>query len=176
MIHAMRSRSAAFAGTSRHGNASNLHVWLGMLGLGEWIFPASLLVWLVLGFWIRHHRDADIRVLLGVAAIVACFWTYHRWYDDVLLLLPMVTLFRLAKQGSAAAGVLLGAAVLLTLAPGGLFLLPPPLNSAYVFGQTVLWIVTLIILSGRAPPQRSGVLRRPPDSSPPASAAPARPP
>jgi Glycosyltransferase family 87 len=175
MIHAMRSRSAAFAVTSGHGNASNLHVWLGMLGLQEWIFPASLLVWLGLGFWILHHRDADIWVLLGVAAIVACFWTYHRWYDDVLLLLPMVALFRIAKQGSAAAGVLLGAAVLLTLAPGGLFLLPPTLTTAYVFGQTVLWIATLIFLHRQARTQRS-VLRRPPDSSPPASAAPARPP
>ena len=95
---------------------------------------------------------------------------------DLAVLLLMVTLFRMAKRGSAAAGVLLGVAVLLTLAPGGLFLVPPPLNTAYVFGQTVLWILTLILLHGGAPPERSGVLRRPPDSSPPASAAPALPP
>jgi hypothetical protein len=94
VIYGMRSGSMAFAVTSGHGNASNLHVWLGMLGLQEWILPASLLVWLVLGFWIHQHRDADVWLLLGVAAIVACFWTYHRWYDDVLLLLPMVALFR----------------------------------------------------------------------------------
>ena len=91
-------------------------------------------MWLVLGFWIYRHRDADLWVLLGVAAIVACFWTYHRSYDDVLLL-PMVALFLMAKGGSSLAGVLLGAAVLLSLAPGGLFLLPPPLNTVYVVGR-----------------------------------------
>jgi hypothetical protein len=159
MIHALRSRNAAFAVVSGHGNASNLHVWLGMLGLLTWIFPASLLVWLVLGFWIYRHRDADLWVLLGVAAIVACFWTYHRWYDDVLLLLPMVALVRMAKRGSAAAGVLLGGTVLLSLAPGGLFLLPPPLNTVYVVGQTVLWMTTLVFLitsSGRGAGSRPG--------------------
>ena len=159
MIHALRSGNAAFAITSGHGNASNLHVWLGMLGLLTWILPASLLVWLVLGFWIYRHRDADLWVLLGVAAIVACFWTYHRWYDDVLLLLPMVALFRMAKRGSAVAGVLLGGTVLLSLAPGGLFLLPPPLNTVYVVGQTVLWMTTLVFLitsSGRGAGSRPG--------------------
>jgi hypothetical protein len=159
MIHALRSRNAAFAAVSGHGNASNLHIWLGMLGLRTWIFPASLLVWLVLGFWIYRRRDADVWILLGVAAIVACFWTYHRWYDDVLLLLPMVALFRMAKGGSSLAGVLLGAAVLLSLAPGGLFLLPPPLNTVYVVGQTVLWMTTLVFLitsSGRGAGSRPG--------------------
>ena len=146
MVHALRSRNAAWAVISGHGNASNLHVWLGMLGLREWILPASLLVWLVLGFWIHRQRDGDLWALLGVAAIVACFWTYHRWYDDVLLLLPMVALFRMAKRGSAVAGGLLGAAILLSLAPGGLFLLPPPFNTAYVVGQTGLWMVTLLFL------------------------------
>jgi hypothetical protein len=150
------SRSTVLAVTGGHGNVANLHVWLGSLGLEEWIFPASLLVWLALGFWVYRHRDVDLWILLGVTAYVARFWTYHRWYDDVLLLLPMVALFRISKHDSsvggsgALAGVLLGAALLLMLAPGGLFLLPPPWSMAYVFGQTILWIVTLIFLVGRA--------------------------
>jgi hypothetical protein len=90
----------------------------------------------------------------------------------------MVALFRIVKRepsdsGGAGAGVLLGLALLLMLAPGGLFLFPPPWNTVCVYGQTVLWIVTLIFLHRRAPTERSGALRRPPGSSLPASAAPA---
>ena len=167
LIQALRSRDMTWATVIREGNASNLHVWLGMLGLKEWIFPASLLVWLVLGVWMYRHRDGDVWVLLAVAAIVACYWTYHRWYDDVPLLVAMVALFRMAKGGSRAAGVLLAVAVPLSLAPGGLFLLPRPWNGIYVVGQTLLWMSTLVfllssrakrgILPGRADPSlRSG--------------------
>jgi hypothetical protein len=31
-----------------------------------------------------------------VTALVARFWTHHLEYDDLLILLPLVTLFRLA--------------------------------------------------------------------------------
>jgi hypothetical protein len=49
--------------------------------------------------------------------------------------------------------------VVLSLAPGGLFLLPPPLNTVYVVGQTVLWMTTLVFLitsSGRGAGSRPG--------------------
>jgi hypothetical protein len=41
-------------------------------------------------------------LLLGVTALVARFWTYHRWYDDLLILLPMIALFRIAQQRPSA--------------------------------------------------------------------------
>jgi Glycosyltransferase family 87 len=154
LLRDWRLRLAAVTGG--YGNVANLHVWLDNLGLEEWKFPVSLLVWLALGFWVYRHRAIDLWILLAVTAYVTCFWTYHRWYDDVLLLLPMVALFRIIKRepstggSGATAGVLLGAALLLTLAPGGLFLLPPPWNTAYVYGQTILWIATLMFLLGRA--------------------------
>jgi len=93
---------------------------------------------------------------MGVTAYVARFWTYHRWYDDALILLPMVTLFRIAKRGPSGhvddviAGTLLGVTLLLMLAPGGLFLLPAPWNTVYVWGQVIVWIVTLVFLLGLA--------------------------
>ena len=34
--------------------------------------------------------------LLGVSAVVARLWTYHNWYDDLLILFPMVALLRVA--------------------------------------------------------------------------------
>ncbi len=152
-----RARSAVAAVAGGYGNVANLHVWLGDLGLERWMLPASLLAWLALGLWTYRHRHADLWILLGVAAYVTRFYTYHRWYDDVVLLLPMVALFRIMKResrdgGGTLAGFLLGAAILLMLAPGGLFVLPPRLSTVYVVGQTVLWCLTLIFLVGRARP------------------------
>jgi len=49
--------------------------------------------------WRGHdERRAERWPLLGVIAIVARVWTYHRWYDDLLLLLPLIALFRLTRQ------------------------------------------------------------------------------
>jgi hypothetical protein len=140
---------------------ADLHVWLVTLGLEEWIFSASLLVLVALGVWTYCHRHADLWLLLGVTAFIARFWTYHRWYDDLLLLLPMVALFRIAKRGPSAdgsdvvAGVLLALTLLTTLAPGGLYLFPPPWNMLYVTGQVFVWIVVLIFLLDRARRERN---------------------
>jgi hypothetical protein len=156
LLHNWLSRSSSVAVTDGHGNVANLHVWLGSLGLKEWIFPTSLALLLALGLWSYRYRDIDIWILMGVTSYIARFWTYHRWYDDALILLPIVTLFRIAKRGPSdqaedvIAGVLLGVTLLLMLAPGGLFLLPPPWNTVYVFGQVTVWIVTLVFLLGQA--------------------------
>jgi len=151
-----RVRSAAVAVTPGQGNVANLHVWLGSLGLDAWILPVSLAVWLGLGLWIHRHRGADLWILLGVTAVVARFWTYHRWYDDALLLLPMVAPFRVAKKGDCqdgddvAAGALLALMMLTMIAPGGLFLFPAPWNTVYLVGQIIVWIATLGFLIARA--------------------------
>jgi hypothetical protein len=156
LLHNWLSRSSSVAVTDGHGNVANLHVWLGSLGLKEWIFPTSLALLLALGLWSYRYRHIDIWILMGVTSYIARFWTYHRWYDDALILLPIVTLFRIAKRGPSdqaedvIAGVLLGVTLLLMLAPGGLFLLPPPWNTVYVFGQVTVWIVTLVFLLGQA--------------------------
>jgi hypothetical protein len=82
----------------------NLHSWLGALGLEAWNIPASLLLLLTLGVWIYCHRHNDLWLLLGVTALVARFWTYHGWYDDLIILLPMMALFRMAEQRPYANG------------------------------------------------------------------------
>lgn len=140
---------------ARQGYA-DLHIGLATLGLEEWILPTSLLVLATLGLWIYRHRHADLWLLLGVTALVARFWTYHRWYDDLLILLPMVALIRIAKEGPSAdggdvmAGVLFVTTLLATLAPGGLYLFPPPWNTLYVGGQVIVWLAVLIFLLDRA--------------------------
>lgn len=144
------------------GNVANLHVWLGSLGLEELAFPASLLVMIALGVWVWRNRDADLWILLGATGYTALFATYHRWYDELLLLLPIVALFRIAKSSAdpataANAGVLLVFMVASTLAPGGLFLFPPPLNLLYVAGQVLIWATGLVFLlrHASAAPRRS---------------------
>ncbi len=133
---------------------SDLPVLLVTLGLQKLILPVTLLVLAAQGLWTFRHRNGDVWILLGVAAIVARFWTYHRWYDDLLILLPMIALFRIAKQKPSVntngrevvSGLLLAITLLATLAPGGLYLFPPPWNSLYAVGQSVIWVIVLIFL------------------------------
>ena len=87
-------------GTARGGYA-NEHSWLEAIKLEGLEGPASLLALMILGFWVYRYRRADIWILMGVTALVARFWTYHMWYDDLLILLPMVALFRIANQRRA---------------------------------------------------------------------------
>jgi hypothetical protein len=141
---------------------ANLHNWMGALGLKKWALHASLLVLAVSGLWVYQHRHADLWLLMGVTAIVARFWTYHRWYDDLLILLPMVALFRIAKQGSISdsrdvvSGLLLGITLLMMIAPGGLYLLAPPWNMIYVNFQVAVWTMVFIFLVQRARTAKDG--------------------
>jgi hypothetical protein len=126
------------------------------LGMGKWIFLVSLLAFSGLGFWTYIHRSVDLWLILGVTAILARFWTYHRWYDDLLIVLPMVALFRIAKNEANAQGhgvlaaVLLGITLLFMLAPGGLYLLPKPWNIIYTKIQIGIWIILLVFLLYKA--------------------------
>ena len=87
-----------------------------------------------------------------MAAVVSRLWVYHRWYDDLLILLPRVTLFRIVKQGPSfdgsriPAGLLLIITLLTMMAPGGLYLLPLPWNMRYVGFQAAVWLLMLMFL------------------------------
>ncbi|MCI0627900.1 MAG: DUF2029 domain-containing protein [Acidobacteria bacterium] len=83
---------------------ANLHSWLAAFGLQAWNLPASLLVLGALGVWVYRHRRIDLWLLLAVSAVVARIWTYHRLYNDLLILFPMIACFRIAKRGPAADG------------------------------------------------------------------------
>jgi len=177
LLQGWLKRSSSMAITGGYGNVANLHVWLGSLGLEKWILPSSLAILLALGMWSYRHRQCDIRVRMGVTAVVARFWTYHRWYDDAVVLLPMVALFRMAKRRPSpggedvVGGLLLAVMLLFMLAPGGLFLFPPPWNTVYVFGQVAVWAMTLAWLLRTARAERlSGQARAVPASPAPAGA------
>jgi uncharacterized membrane protein YbaN (DUF454 family) len=149
-------------GAAHHGHA-NLHSWLAAVGRPAWNAPGSLLVLGLLGVWTWRHRRADPWLLMSAAAFAARFWTYHGWYDDLLLLVPAIALFRIAKQGTTDgqkvwAGSLLAAMVLSTLPPGGLYLLPPPWNRVYVGAQVVVWLTACAFLlrATKRPPVADG--------------------
>jgi hypothetical protein len=143
------TRSVGWAAQDRY---ADLPIWLTRLGLTEWILPTTLLMLAGLGLWVYRHRHRDIWLLLGVSALVTRFLMYHRWYDDLLILLPMVALFRFAKRGASTegsgvvAGVLLAITMLVMLAPGGLYLFPSPWNRLYAIWQAIVWIIMLVFL------------------------------
>ena len=139
------------AGEETSGYA-DLHYGLWLIGLGKWIYPASGLMTAGLAIWIFTHRRADPWLLLGVTAIVARLWTYHGIYDDMLLILPMVTLFRIAKGKTESnqdivAALLLGANVVVAMLPVRMhFLWGPPWPAVFAWAHVVVWAPTLLFL------------------------------
>jgi hypothetical protein len=131
----------------------NIHGWLGSRDLDAWILPASGLVFAVHGVWASRHRDADLWVLLGVAAIVARIWAYHQVYDDLLLVVPLIALYRLGRgetpDRTAWALFVVGAAVL--VAP-----VTPILRHAS-WALVLLWLLQLAYLMFRARPVPLGI-------------------
>jgi hypothetical protein len=151
---------------SRAQGTRNAHALLADVGLGEWVAFGSGIIFAGLGVWTFCYRHADRWVLVAVAALVARMWTYHRVYDDVLLLLPEVALFRIAKQSLSArqsviAGTLLGLSAIAMLCPG--WLLEEPRQRAWIWNSThvMLWLLMLAYLMNYARRDRHRSIRIP---------------
>ena len=97
----LTGRSAQMPAINGH---ANLHKWLELLGLDAWMLPASLLAFLALGAWVYRHRRTELWTVLAVTALVARLWFHHWAYDDVLLILPMVALYRIVRRGATTDG------------------------------------------------------------------------
>ena len=128
----------------------NLHSVLTSLGLRQWMTRGSVLALLLLGAWVWHNRGAPLWSVMGVTALVSRFSGYHAWYDDVLVLIPLVALFRLTRvdegrpqRSRTTAGLLFTAMVASLLAPGGVYSLPHPWSNGYVVLQAALWLFVL---------------------------------
>ena len=138
-------------GTRGH---ANIHTWLEAMGLSDWMLPASLVLFAAAGIWTYRYRWADPWILLSVASLVARFWTDHRMFDDLLIWVPMIALFRLAKVLPWGRSTKLIAALLFTLNWFALmgparFLSNPlsrssPLEIAIKTGHALLWLSSLI--------------------------------
>lgn len=157
LLTLVRGWLAVGTGVGAWAGSANVHLWLGAVGLSAAILPASFAMLGLLGWWLWRQRHADVRLLLGVTAIVARLWAYHNWYDDLLMLLPMLALWALAKGGANSgparvwAGLLLAVTTAFMLAPGGLFLLPQPWKGLYIAAQVAVWLADLGLLLWAAP-------------------------
>ncbi|HEY7535365.1 MAG TPA: glycosyltransferase 87 family protein [Thermodesulfobacteriota bacterium] len=140
---------------------ANLHIWLVGAGLQKWILLASLLVLIILGSWIYHYRSSNIWILIGVTAVASRLWVKHWSQDDLLILLPMITLFRIAKsnqqanQNNVIAGTLLAVTILAMLVPHSLQNFPLPWNLLFTIGNPIVWILILGFLIYYAGQQRN---------------------
>ncbi|MFM8410125.1 MAG: glycosyltransferase family 87 protein [Alphaproteobacteria bacterium] len=93
-------KTAYFGG---YGNLQNLSERLGLVGIRNFILPFASL--LACGAWLFRHRRTDPWILLGVCGIAARLGWYHRFYDDMLILLPAIALVRIAASIGARDGV-----------------------------------------------------------------------
>lgn len=136
--------------TRGYGNVAD---WATTLGLGAWMLPLAFTILAGLLVWIVRHRRADLWILLGVSAFVARFFTYHYYVDDLLILIPLIALLRLATyldqpvkvRRAAAAAFLLAALAQLT--PTRLFTeLGPVIAQATEGLQILVWLVAAGVL------------------------------
>jgi len=148
---------ATLSGIGADGYAE-LHTLLVETHHPGWSLASSGAALLALGAWVYRHRREDPWLLLGVTGVVARLWTYHRVYDDLLILLPMLSLCRItrtARSGRAAgwAAGLLAASVAAMLMPARLA--ESPWAWAFSGTHAVVWIAALLFLLVRARRERA---------------------
>jgi hypothetical protein len=135
---------------------ANLHGWLDAVGLQRWDLLASFLALAGLSAWVCRHRQADAWLLIGATALVARLWMYHQLYDDVLILLPMIVLFRIAKRAASPgardllAGVLLAVTTAAMLIPTRFSLAGSPWQPLFSGVHAAVWLAVLIFLLRQA--------------------------
>ena len=133
----------------------NLHSLLTVTGQKQLIASVSYVPLLLLGAWVYLRRRGHLLSLLGVTAIVARFCSYHGWYDDVMMLIPLTALFFWAREAATSrsrsfAACLAVAFALSLLAPGGTYSLPRVLANVYAVGQSLCWLVAMVFLASAA--------------------------
>lgn len=153
LVQGWLGQSAFFEFNPGH---ANLYTWLDAIGLERFVLPGSLILLFLFGFWTWWHRRSDLWLLLGSAAIVSRIWTFHRWYDDILMLFPMISLLRVIGTGSSAGRLERLAMVLIALicafgiAPYVVRAAPPPWGDLFKVAKASVWLATLGFLLIRA--------------------------
>jgi hypothetical protein len=148
----LSTSSESMAGHAKNFSQSNLHSWFAAQAIEQWAPAVSLMILLLLGIWISLNRKADPWLIISAAAIVSRIWTYHAWYDDLLIAPAMIALFRIANSKGidrnlqSTLRISLFVCILFMIAPGGLYLFPSPWKELYVAGQVFIWLSLLAFL------------------------------
>ena len=146
----------AAAGAGRGQGYNNLRMWMATIGLKEYSHALSFMCIIVLGFWVKRYRQCDVWILLGVVAIFARFWTYHRIYDNVLLFLPAISLFKIVNENRThshtrlLASSLLAMNTIVMLIPLSIISKNAPWGSISKTAQALTWLGILIFLVKQA--------------------------
>ena len=151
MFHRTTVATTSFPGTR------NLHAVLTTFGLAEWMTLSSVIVFFGFGCWVFSRRDADLWILTGLAALIARMWTYHRVYDDALIILAELALWRIARTGKisterAQAEILVVSNAFLMLCPARFLDYEHGWTVPWlcITLQSVAWLVTAIFLAARS--------------------------
>ncbi|MHC4263073.1 MAG: glycosyltransferase 87 family protein [Planctomycetota bacterium] len=135
----------------------NAHSLLSAFGLAKHGALVTLAALAALGAWVGVFRRAHLWVLIGSAGVVARSMSYHAWYDDVVLILPLVALWRLAKGLDhtspalrRAARLLFGLDLALLLAPGGIYALPRVPANIVAVTHALALLATLVLFAAVA--------------------------
>ncbi|MEM6837766.1 MAG: hypothetical protein AAF609_13025 [Cyanobacteria bacterium P01_C01_bin.120] len=136
------------------GHAS-IHTWLEAVNLSDWMLPASLLLFGLTGIWTAVYRRADPWALLSVVAIAARFWVDHQVFDDLLLWVPLIALFRCARLGATSwmrvtAGLLFALNWFAMMAPARFLSSGHPLGGIAIPAQTAIWVGALVFFMALA--------------------------
>ena len=160
LIQGWLGQSGNVEATTAH---ANLHSWLANAGLQDWYVPGSLLVLVTAGLWTWWYREADHWLLIAIASLVARFWSYHRWYDDILLLPAMIALYRMIAEEEREGRrdlIAMGLFVALwgfSIWPPQLLAMPAPWDSLFKDAKTITWVLLLIELLRRSRRARPAV-------------------
>jgi len=131
---------------------ADLHKWMTLLGLKAYALHVSLAVLAAAGIWTYRNRRADLWLQLAVVAMVARLWTYHRQYDNMLLLPPMLVFFRVAREDAeverrTAAGLLLALLLVALMFPARMLeWWPQPWPFLFSLVHTALFLAALVFL------------------------------
>ncbi len=94
-------------------------------GKSDWVLYFAFAVFFLLGMWLWRYRTADLWLLAGAAAIAARFWVYARSYGDLLMLIPLITIYRILTRRTLTLFEK-GMGACLFIATLGILLIPEP--------------------------------------------------
>jgi len=152
---ALRAQEGATFGAKTGGYLS-LANGLAFLGYSGWRTIASLIALGGIGTWCFVSQRRDPALQVAVVAIFARLWTYHRVYDDMLLILTLVGLVRLARwraDGGAddpAALILAGLLLGTQLFPPMVMSAASPQRAPFVVALGLVWAVAFTFLISRS--------------------------